>query len=205
MLEDYNVSKYCAKRKMNFTEGRSDFMKLKKGITFVTIALLFILIIFSIVILNKNKSNEKTPIDHLINAINNNDITEIPKAFHEYCSLAIEQNISKEKFQNYIDGITQDMGGKFHISYKITNMTTLSKEDIEMYENIAKIDYSAYPYLSNNGDLKFENIYKVSTYMTIKGKYQEENGDVDFLVVKIDGKYYFLHTPNQMMYQFINY
>lgn len=180
-------------------------MKKKKYIIIASIALLCILIIFSIAFLNKNRNNETAPIDHLINAINNNDITEISKAFHEYCSLAIEENISGEDFQDYIDGITRDMGGKFHISYQITNMTTLSREDTEMYEFDAKINYSAYPYLSNSGDLKFENIYKASTHMTIKGKYQEQNGDVDFLIVKIDGKYYFLHTPNQMMYHFINY
>ena len=84
-------------------------------------------------------------------------------------------------------------------------MTKLSKEDVEMYENDAKNIYSSYPYLSNKGILEFESIYKASAYMTITGKYQEESGDIDFLIVKIDGKYYFLHTPNQMMYQFINY
>lgn len=184
-MQIFNVSKYLIYTYCYENTRGNFFMKQKKCITFVTIALLFILIIFLIVVLNKNKSNEKAPIDHLINAINNNDITEIPKAFHEYCSLGIEQNISKEKFQNYVNNITQYIGGKFHISYKITNMTKLTKEDVEMYEYNAKINYSAYPYLSNNGDLKFENIYKISTYMTIKGKHKEENGDVDFLVVKM--------------------
>ena len=49
-----------------------------------------------------NKNDEKAPINHLINAINNRDVSEIPKAFHEYCSLSVEQNISEEEFENYI-------------------------------------------------------------------------------------------------------
>ncbi len=50
----------------------------------------------------KNNS-EKEPIDHLINALNNKDSSEIIKAFHEYCSLSMEQNISEDKFESYLE------------------------------------------------------------------------------------------------------
>ena len=73
-----------------------------------------------------------------------------------------------------------------------------------MYEDDAKNIYSNYPYLSNGGTIKFDNIYNITTEITIKGKYQEEKGNVEFSVGKIDNKYYFLHIPNQMMSYFIN-
>ena len=84
-------------------------------------------------------------------------------------------------------------------------MSSMSKEDIEMYEDNARNIYSNYPYLSNGGTIKFDNVYNITTEMTIKGKYQEEKGNVEFTVVKVDNKYYFLHIPNQMMSYFINY
>lgn len=45
----------------------------------------------------------------------------------------------------------------------------------------------------------------MNTGEKISGKYQEEKGNVEFVIVKIDNNYYFLHTPNQMMSYFINY
>lgn len=180
-------------------------MKKKKMLLVIVVILVCVITSLCVVFFINNKSNEKVPINHLINAINNKDVSEIPKTFHEYCSLSIEQNISKEQFENYINGISEDFGGDFQISYKITHMSSMSKEDIEMYEDNAKNIYSNYPYLSNGGTIKFDNIYNITTEMTIKGKYQEEKGNVEFTVVKIDNEYYFLHTPNQMMSYFINY
>jgi len=63
--------------------------------------------------------------------------------------------------------------------------------------------YSNYPYLSDGGKLDFEDIINITANITIKGNKQEQNSNIDFLVVKIDGKYYFLHTPNQLMNMFI--
>lgn len=180
-------------------------MKKKKLLIVIVVTLVCIFISISVIFFVKNKSSEKTPINYLVNAINNDDISEIPKAFHEYCSLSIEQNMSEEKFENYINGISQDFGGDYQISYKIINMSSLSKEDVEMYETNAKNTYSNYPYFSNGNELKFNSIYNITTEMTIKGKYQEEKGNVNFTVVKIDSNYYFLHIPNQMMSAFINY
>ncbi len=97
---------------------------------------------------------------------------------------AIEQNISEEKFDDYINGISQDFGGEFQISYKVINMSSLLKEDIEIYEINAKNVYSNYPYLSNGGTIKFDNITNITAEMTIKGKYQEEKGNVEFAVVE---------------------
>ena len=84
-------------------------------------------------------------------------------------------------------------------------MSSMSKEDIERYDDNARYINSKYPYLSNGGTIKFDNVYNITTEMTIKGKYQEEKGNVEFAVVKIDNKYYFLHIPNQMMSAFIDY
>lgn len=180
-------------------------MKKKKWLVVTVMALVCIITSVCAIFFTNNKIDEKVPLNHLINAINNRDVSEIPKAFHEYCSLSIEQNISEEKFENYINGISENFGGDFQISYKITHMNSMSKEDIEMYEDNAKNIYSNYPYLLNGGIIKFDNIYCITTEMTIKGKYQEEKGNVEFTVVKIDNNYYFLHTPNQMMSAFINY
>lgn len=180
-------------------------MKKKKWLLVIVVILVCVITYLCAVFFINNKSDEKVPINHLINAINNKDVSEIPKAFHEYCSLSIEQNILKEQFENYINGISEDFGGDFQISYIITHMSSMSKEDIEMYEDNAKNIYSNYPYLSNGGTIKFDNIYNITTEMTIKGKYQEEKGNVEFTVVKIDNEYYFLHIPNQLMSYFINY
>lgn len=84
------------------------------------------------------KNSKNAPLNHLFNAINNHNVSEIPKAFHEYCSLSIEQNISEEKFENYMNDISQDFGSDYHFSYKIIHMSNMSKEDIERYENNAK-------------------------------------------------------------------
>lgn len=180
-------------------------MKKKKWLVVIVITLVCIFASVCTILFVNNRSSEKVPINHLIDAINNNDVSEIPKAFHEYCSLSIRQNISEEKFENYVNGISQDFGGDYQISYKIVNMNSMSKEDIEMYETNAKNIYSNYPYLSNGGTIKFDNIYNITTEITIKGKYQEEKGNIEFTVVKIDNNYYFLHIPNQMMSVFINY
>jgi hypothetical protein len=180
-------------------------MKKKKWFLVIVVILVCVITSLCAVFFINNKNDEKAPINHLINAINNRDVSEIPKAFHEYCSLSVEQNISEEEFENYINGISEDFGGDFQISYKITHMSSMSKEDIEMYEDDVKNIYSNYPYLSNGGTIKFDNIYNITTEMTIKGKYQEEKGNVEFSVVKTDNKYYFLHIPNQMMSYFINY
>ena len=175
-------------------------MKKKKWL--VVIVVILVCIITSVFFIN-NKNDEKVPLNHLINAINNRDSSEIPKAFHEYCSLAFEQSISEEKFENYINGISEDFGGDFHISYKITHMSSMSKEDVEMYENDAIHMYDNYPYLSNGGTIKFDNIYNITTEMTIKGKYQEEKGSVQFSVVKIDNHYYLLHIPHHIIKAFM--
>ena len=79
------------------------------------------------------------------------------------------------------------------------------KEDLQMYESNTKYIYFNYPYLLNRGRLEFKNIYKIATEITIKGKYKEEKGEVDFLVVKMDNKYYYLYIPNQIISFFINY
>ena len=180
-------------------------MKKKKWLVVIIAVLVCVFISICIIFFTNSKNSEKDPINHLVYAINNQDVSEIPKAFHEYCALAIEQNISEEKFDDYINRIAHDFGGTYQISYNINNMTSMSKEDVEMYQDNAKNTYSNYPYLLNGGTLKFDNIYNVTTEMTIKGKYQEENGNVEFAIVKIDNNYYFLHIPNQMMSYFINY
>jgi uncharacterized protein (UPF0333 family) len=180
-------------------------MKKKKVLVIIVVILVCIITSVCAVFFINNKNDEKVPLNHLINAINNRDASEIPKAFHEYCSFSIEQNISEEKFENYINGISEDFGGDFQISCKITHISSMSKEDIEMYEDNARNIYSNYPYLSNGGTIKFDNVYNITTEMTIKGKYQEEKGNVEFTVVEIDNKYYFLHIPNQMMSAFIDY
>ena len=180
-------------------------MKKKKWLVAILVILICISASICTISFVNNKNGEEVPINHLVNAINNHDVSEIPKAFHEYCSLSIEQNISEEKFKEYINGISEDFGGDYQISYKIIKMSNMSKEDIEMYEDNAKNIYSNYPYFSNGGTIKFDNIYNISTEMTIKGKYQEEKGNVEFVIVKIDNNYYFLHIPNQMMSYFINY
>ena len=73
-------------------------MKKKKWLVIIVVILVCIITSVCAVFFINNKNDEKVPLNHLINAINNQDASEIPKAFHEYCSLSIEQNISEEKF-----------------------------------------------------------------------------------------------------------
>ena len=79
----------------------------------------------------------------MISAINNNDISEIPKAFHKYCSLSIEQNISKEKFDDYVNGISQDFGGEFQISYISTHTQS---DDERIYKLLNHKIIKSYPF-----------------------------------------------------------
>ena len=137
------------------------------------IAVISVCIIISIcaVLFINNKNSKNAPLNHLFNAINYYNVSEIPKAFHEYCSLSVEQNISEEKFENYMNEISQDFGSDYHFSYKIIHMSNMSKEDIKMYEDNAKNIYSNYPCLSNGSTTKFDDIYNITTEITIKGKF----------------------------------
>lgn len=178
----------------------------KKKYLLISFAVLGCIFITAISIsLTQNKNNQETPLIYLIEAINNKDIDELPNAFHEYCLLCIKQNISEEDFNKYINTIINDFGNDYRVSYEIVNVEKLSKEDINTYEMNALYTYSNYPYLSDGGKLDFEDIINITANIIIKGNKQEQNSTVDFLVVKIDEKYYFLHTPNQMMSYFINY
>lgn len=180
-------------------------MKKKKYLLVSLITIVCILIFTVVLTLSINKNNEETPINYLIESINNKNTVEIPKAFHEYCSLCIEQNISEKDFNEYIDNIIEDFGNDYKVSYKIVNTEKLSNNEVESHETNALYTYSNYPYFSNGGEVKFECINKITVNITISGNKQEQNSNVDFLIVKIDGKFYFLHTPNQLMSMFIRY
>lgn len=180
-------------------------MKKKKYLLFFLITIVCILIFAVVITLSTNKNNQKTPINYLIESINNKNTDELPKAFHEYCSLCIEQNISEKDFNEYIDNIIEDFGNDYKVTYRIVNTEKLSSNEVESYETNASYTYSNYPYFSNGGEVKFECIDKITVNISIKGNKQEQNSDVDFLIVKIDGKFYFLHTPNQLMSMFIRY
>lgn len=180
-------------------------MKKKKCLIVSFVIIFFICITVFFIVSNFNRSNRTTPIDYLVNSINTQNENDIPKAFHEYCSLCIEQNISKENFDEYISGLIKDFGSDYKLTYKVINSEKLSDEETESYEYNAFITYSNYPFFSNGEKVKFDSIEKIAVNMTIKGNKQEQNGNITFLIVKIDGKFYFLHTPNQLMSMFINY
>lgn len=180
-------------------------MKKKKYLLVSLITIVCIIIFAVVIILSTNKNNQETPINYLIESINNKSTDELPKAFHEYCSLCIEQNISEKDFNEYINNIIEDFGNDYKVTYKIVNTEKLSNKEVESYETNALYTYSNYPYFSNGGKVKFECIDKVTANITIKGNKQEQNSDVVFLIVKIDEKFYFLHIPNQLMSVFIKY
>lgn len=141
-----------------------------------------------IITLTHNKNNQETPLTCLIETINNKDISELPSAFHEY-----------------INTIINDFGNVYKVSYEIVNTEKLSKEDTNAYEMNALYTYSNYPYLSNGEKIDFEDVINITVNITIKGNKQEQSSNVDFLIVEIDGKFYFLHIPNQLMSMFIKY
>ncbi len=89
-------------------------MKKKKLEVVIIVILVCIIISICTVLFINNKNSKNALLNHLFNAINNHNVTEIPKAFHEYCSLSIEQNISEEKFDNYINEISQEFGSDYH-------------------------------------------------------------------------------------------
>lgn len=180
-------------------------MKKKKYLLISLVIIICILTPLVSGIIVRNKNNIETPINYLLESINNRDINTIPKAFHEYCSLCIEQNISNDNFDEYINGIIKDFGKDYKLTYQVVNTEKLSNDELKTYETNAIYTYSNYPYLSKGNKLKFDDIYKVTTDITIKGNIQTKTGNVDFLIVKIDGKFYFLHTANQLMSMFINY
>lgn len=177
----------------------------KKKYLLVCLATLSCILFAFVITLSTNKNNQETPINYLIESINDKNTNGLPKAFHKYCSLCIEQNVSDKDFDEYIDDIIKDFGNDYKVTYEIVNTEKLSSNETNSYETNALYTYSNYPYLSNGGVLQFERIDKVTANITIKGNIQEQNSDVDFLIVKIDGKFYFLHTPNQLMGMFIRY
>lgn len=177
-------------------------MKKKKCLIIPFVIIVCILIV---ICLFSNKNKQTMPLDYLVKAINTQNTNDIPKAFHEYCSLCIKQNISKENFDEYINGLIKDFGSDYKLTYKVANSEKLSNKEIESYEYNAFVAYSNYPFFSNGGEVQFESVEKFTVNMTIKGNQQEQNGNIDFLIVKINGKFYFLHTPNQLMSMFINY
>ena len=74
-------------------------MKKKKLEVVIIVILVCIIISICTVLFINNKNSKNALLNHLFNAINNHNVTEIPKAFHEYCSLSIEQNISEKNLK----------------------------------------------------------------------------------------------------------
>lgn len=172
----------------------------KKKIILCTILFLIFIISISLFFLNQRKITR--PINILVKTINKNNINYLPKAFHNYCSLAISQNISDENFNNYINSLKDHFGKNYRMSYTIINTEKLSNEIKNIYEEDA---FNLFNNFTNGKHITFEALYKVTVKLKIKGNGYEESGEVDFKVVKIDGRYYFLHVANQMLSQFINY
>lgn len=172
---------------------------MKKKIIFCII--LILLLITVLFFFNQKNKKITRPINILVKTINKNNIDYLPKAFHNYCSLAILQNISHEDFNNYINSLKDHFGKNYHMSYTVINIEKLSNEIKKIYEENA---YNLFNNFTNGKHITFEALYKVTVKLKIKGNGYEESDEVDFKVVKIDGKYYFLHVANQMLNQFIN-
>ncbi len=172
-------------------------MEKEKRLAVVVIILVWAVGLACAIFYVNNKYSYKAPINHYIDALNNNDISQLTKAFHEYCALAMEEHIEKydkEAFDEYFDIISQRFGSDHKFSYKIIDVSSVPQEYIEMYETNAKELYSDYPYLSNGGTLKFDDMYMITTEITVKGKDNEETDTSVFLVVEIDNRWYFLHN-----------
>lgn len=118
--------------------------------------------------LNIRKS-KTTPIDYVVNGINNNDINSILKAYHPYCALSMECIFSEEKLNDYHNSVIQNFGSNAKISYKVIGSEKMSADDIESYYENAIFTYSDYPYLQEN-EMEFDTIYKINTEFYIKGK-----------------------------------
>lgn len=179
---------------------KEQFNSMKKKAKYLVISCtLFMLICLSIILFVTNKHSIETPINMVIQGVNDCDKSKIVSAYHDYCRQYMEYQYREEKLQEYHNKLISDFGSNAEIAYKIVKKTKMSNDDVDKYQTIALVDYSQYDYLANGNVLSFETIYEVNCVMNIKGK-SEEEGNITFFIVKIKGEYYLL----DLQYNFLN-
>lgn len=180
-------------------------MRISKKTKVLSIVIIVIFTALIIGLFHLNTRKDTTPINMLISAIEEEDSSKISKCFHDYCSMAMVQNTDENKFNEYIEKVKSEFGNDVSFTYKVLNKEDVSDDYLETYETNAKYTFADYPYLKDGNNLNFQAIYKINVEMKISGSKKVETGEIDFFIVKIDGKYYFLHQPNIFISQFLNY
>ena len=145
-----------------------------------------------------------SPIKKVITGINKNKVDYMVDAYHDYCKEDMQTRFSQDKLDTYNERVSKDMGEGVKFTYSVISSEKVSKEDLDMFYNLAIANYSQYPYLKNH-DLTFDAVYNVNTEIKITGKDTSEKGNIEWFVVEIDGKYYLLDIQyNSMLHMFMN-
>lgn len=143
------------------------------------VGVIFIVILLSII--GVFKPAYEKPIDNFVKSISKNEYDYLKKAFPKY---RLKGN--KDSFKDTIDEINEELedeyGKRFKLKYKITDKDKLDEDDLEDYEDDIKDYYDK--------KVKVTNGYELEVEFKASGDGEKDDKDGDFIVLKIDGKWY---------------
>lgn len=175
--------------------------KKKKYILLGSSVVVIVLLVNLFIFIGKGNKID-SPIKKVITGINNNKVDYIIDAYHDYCKEDMQTKFSQNSLDVYQDFLEENNGENVKFSYKVTDSQKMSAEDLDMYYTVA---LAQYPYIQNH-KLTFDAVYTVSTEMVLKNKETRDEADLEWLIVKIDGKYYLLDEQyNTFINQFMEW
>lgn len=168
-------------------EGNADK---KKNITVIAVAVVIVLLLIAI-ISSIAGGGYKDPIKDMIKGFNKADSERLLEAFYptDYLKDMAEDEDLKLKdlydeldddLEDALDSLEDDYGKNVKISFDFEDKKKLSDKKISDYEDW----YDDYLDL----DVEIKKAYKVEGTMEIKGKENDDDEDVEFIVVKIKGE-----------------
>ena len=153
---------------------------------------------------NFEKHFAEIPISHLVSAILNKNPDDLFLAFHSYCSSYIKNIFSRNEFKNFIYCLEQEVGNEYTISYRVNAITCLGEYARDAHQ--MKAEQILESYNDSNisiDDLEFKSVLSAYVYIDIKGTKDSVSFKPNLLFVNIDDNYYFLHTQNDFINNFL--
>ena len=173
------------KTKLNLLKSK---LNVKKAA--VTIIPFFLIFFIVISIYNRMKPNIADPINKFAKGIESQDLELSLDAFHNYGRHFVENRIIIDKYNNYLEELKNVFGDNYKITIKVVFDADITANHLEYYERQAK---------SINSDLidgtyfDIEELHNVNANVTFSGNGNKVTQNHEFLVAKIQGKYYLLH------------
>ena len=169
-------------------------MKKNKKVIFGISVFLVLVVVCVFFVYSKNKNTMQTPFYVLANALNHRDFSILPDLFPEYYTDKAENVLSVDKFQEYINRIIDECGENYKVSFEIIEIEEWPRESVEGYAKQENL-------FCDRDDIEFEAVYDVKVWMRVQGSTttvggvtvdgNDDEGDFDICVVKMNGKYYF--------------